>query len=106
MREQSRRNSLELEIQTQRSAQSLSRARLFATTLCSPMDSSPPGSSVHGILQARTLEWVAMPAFRGSFQPRNRTQVSHIASTLFTSEPPEKPQKEDPKDTLYEFRRF
>ena len=36
-------------------------------TLCNPMDCSPPGSSVHGILQARTLEWVAMPSSRGSF---------------------------------------
>ena len=36
-------------------------------TLCYPMDCSPPGSSVHGILQARILEWVAMTSFRGSF---------------------------------------
>ena len=36
-------------------------------TLCDPMDCSPPGSSVHGILQARILEWVAMPSSRGSF---------------------------------------
>ena len=35
-------------------------------TLCDPMDCSPPGSSVHGILQARILEWVAIPSFRGS----------------------------------------
>ena len=35
-------------------------------TLCDPMDHSPPGSSVHGVLQARTLEWVAMPFSRGS----------------------------------------
>ena len=39
-------------------------------TLCDPMDYSPAGSSVHGILQARILEWVAMPSSRGSFQPR------------------------------------
>ena len=38
-------------------------------TLCNPMDCSPPGSSVHGILQARILEWVAMPSSRGSSQP-------------------------------------
>ena len=38
-------------------------------TLCDPMDCSPPGSSVHGILQARILEWVAMPSSRGSSQP-------------------------------------
>ena len=48
---------------------------LFAT----PMDWSPPGSSVHGILQARTLEWVAMPSFRAPFQPRNQTHVSCIS---------------------------
>ena len=45
-------------------------------TLCDPMDCSPPGSSVHGILQARTLEWVAMPSSRGSSQPRDRMQIS------------------------------
>ena len=39
-------------------------------TLCNPMDCSPPGSSVHGILQARILEWVAMPSSRGSSQSR------------------------------------
>ena len=48
-------------------------------TLCDPMDCSLPGSSVHGILQARVLEWVAMPSSRVSSQPRDRTQVSHIA---------------------------
>ena len=47
-------------------------------TLCNPMDCSPPGSSVHGILQTRMLEWVAAPSFRGSSQPRDRTQVSHL----------------------------
>ena len=47
-------------------------------TLSDPMDSSPPGSSVHGILQARILEWVAMTSSRGSSQPRDRTLVSYI----------------------------
>ena len=51
-------------------------------TFCDPMDCSP-GSSVHGILQARILEWVAMPSSRGSSQPRDRTQVSHIAGGFF-----------------------
>ena len=46
---------------------------------------SPPDSSVHGLLQARILEWVAIPFSRGSFQPRDRTQVSGIAGTFFTS---------------------
>ena len=45
-------------------------------TLCDPTDCSPPGSSVYGILQARTLEWVAMPSSRGLSQPRDGTQVS------------------------------
>ena len=40
-------------------------------TLCDPMDRSLPGSSVYGILQARLLEWVAMPFSRGSSQPRD-----------------------------------
>ena len=46
--------------------------------LCDPMDCSPPGSSIHGILQARILEWIAMPCFRGSSQPRVWTQVSRL----------------------------
>ena len=54
-------------------------------TLCDPMDCSPPGSSVCGILQARILEWVAMPSSRGSSQPSNRTRVSCIACRFFTS---------------------
>ena len=56
------------------------------------MDCSLPGSSVHGILQARVLEWVAMPSSRVSSQPRDQTQVSCIAGRFFTAEAPEKPQ--------------
>ena len=52
--------------------------------VCDPMDFSLPGSSVHGILQARILEWVAMPTSRGSSQPRDHTQVSCIAGGFFT----------------------
>ena len=52
-------------------------------TFCDPMDHSPPGFSVHGILQARILEWVAMPFSRGSSQPKDRTQVSCIAGGIF-----------------------
>ena len=48
-------------------------------TLCDAMDCSPPGSSVHGILQARTLEWVAMSSSRGSSQPKDRTNVSYFS---------------------------
>ena len=53
-------------------------------TLCNPMNCSPPGSSVCGILQARILEWVAIPFFSGSSQPRDRTLVSCIAGRFFT----------------------
>ena len=49
-------------------------------TLCDPMD-----YAVHGILQARTLGWVALPFSRGSSQPRDGTQVSHVAGRFFTS---------------------
>ena len=48
-------------------------------TLCDPMDCSLTGSSVHWILQARVLEWVAMPSSRGSSQPSDQTQVSHVS---------------------------
>ena len=48
------------------------------------MNCSPPGSSVCGILQARILEWVAIPFFSGSSQPRDRTLVSCIAGRFFT----------------------
>ena len=53
-------------------------------TLCDPMDSSSPGSSVHGILQARILEWVAIPFSRGSSWPRDQTLVSCIPGRFFT----------------------
>ena len=53
-------------------------------TLCETVDCSLPGSSVHGILQARILEWVADPFSRGSSQPRDWTQVSHIEGGFFT----------------------
>ena len=48
-----------------------------------PVDCSPPGSSIHGILQARILEWVALSFSRGSSRPRDRTQVSRIAGRHF-----------------------
>ena len=57
---------------------SLSRVRLFAA-----VDYSPPSSSIHGILQARILEWVAVSFSRGSSRPRDGTQVSHIAGRRF-----------------------
>ena len=54
-------------------------------TLCDPMDCSPPGSSIHGILQARILEWVAMPCSRRSYQPRDQTTVFCTAGRFFIS---------------------
>ena len=56
---------------------------LSCVRLCDPVDHSPPGSSVHGILQARILEWVDISFSRGSSWPRDRTQVSHIAGRCF-----------------------
>ena len=54
-------------------------------TFCDPMDGSLPGSSVHGILQARILEWVAISFSRGFYRPRNWIQVSCIAGKHFTT---------------------
>ena len=48
-------------------------------TLWDPVDCSLPGSSVHGILQARILEWVAVPSSRGPSQPRDRTYISCVS---------------------------
>ena len=57
-----------------------SESRSVMSDSCDPMD-----YRVHGILQARMLEWVAFPFSRGSSQPRDRTQVSLIAGGFFTS---------------------
>ena len=70
-------------------------ASVVSDTLQIPTDYSLLGSSVHGILQARILEWVAMPSSRGSSQPRVQTSnscVSCTAGRFFTTEPPRKPQ--------------
>ena len=61
----------------------LSSVWLF--TLCNLMDCTLPGSSAHRILQARILEWVAVPFTKGSAQPRDQIQVSHIAGIFFTA---------------------
>ena len=58
-------------------------------TLCNPMDCSPPSSSVHGILQERILEWVAMPSSRGSSQPKSPT----LQVDSFPAEPQGKTKK-------------
>ena len=54
-------------------------------TLCDPMDCNPQALLSMGILQARTLEWVAISSSRGSSQTRDQTQVSHIAGGFFTN---------------------
>ena len=71
------------------------KVKVLVTQLCLTqrdlMDCSPPGSSVHGILQARTLEWVAIPFARGSSHSRGQTQVSCIAGRFFTIWTPRNP---------------
>ena len=70
---------------------SLKHRKVVVAQLCptfhEPMDCSPPGSSVSGILQAGILEWVAIPFSRGSSQPRDRTWVSCTTGRFFSSEP-------------------
>ena len=63
--------------------ESESEVAQLCLTLCDPMDCSLPGSSIHGILQARILEWVAISFSSGSSWPRDRTQVSRIAGRCF-----------------------
>ena len=53
--------------------------RFSSIWLCNPMDCSLPDSSVHGILHARLLDWVAMLSFRGSSWPRGRTHISYVS---------------------------
>ena len=69
----------------------LCRRAPSCTTLCDPMDYSLPGSSVHGILQARILEWVAKPSSRASswpsFEPASPASPA-LAGRIFTTQPP------------------
>ena len=60
-------------------------------TLCNPKDCSLPGSSVHGISQARILKWVGISFSRGYSWPRKWTQISRIAGRFLPSKPPGKP---------------
>ena len=64
---------------------SLICVQLFATLM------DAPGSSVHGIFQARILEWVAISFSRGSSQPRDQAHIICIAGRFFTAKPPGKP---------------
>ena len=75
-------------------------------TLCDLMDCSPPGSSVHGISQARILEWVTISSSRGASQPRGWTHISCIScigSRFFTTEPPGKPINALPISSLISY---
>ena len=56
-----------------------SKALQSCLSLCNPLDCSPPGSDVHGILQARILEWVTMPSSKGSSKPRDWTQGCYVS---------------------------
>ena len=60
-------------------------------TLCDPMDCNPPGSSIHGILQARILEWVAVSSSRGSSQPPGEPRSPALQADALPSEPAGKP---------------
>ena len=80
------------------------RSRSVMSDSLRPMDCSPPGSSIHVIFQARVLEWVAISFCRGSSQPKDRTQVSHIAGRRFTvwdtREASQNHQKQGKSETL------
>ena len=81
--------------QVERSGMNLKLKLMMLMSVCSHsqiMGCSPAGSSVHGILQARLLEWVTMPSSRGSSQPRVQTRVSCIAADSLPSQPPGKLQ--------------
>ena len=70
-------------------------------TLCDPMDRSPPGSSVPGILQARTLEWVAMPSSRGVFATQGwNPGLLHCRRILYQLSRQGSPQEDDVCDAV------
>ena len=78
-------------------------------TLYVPTDCSPPGSSVHEIIPAKILEWVAMPSSRGSSRPRDWTRVSCIsciAGRFFTTEPPGNPGRSSTLKHLYNLQQM
>ena len=77
-------NSREFSKWTDKKKKKESEVTQLCPTLCNPIDYSLPDSSVHGILQARILEWVAISFSRGCSQPRDWTWVSHIAGRRFT----------------------
>ena len=76
-----------------RSGISSAKSLQSCPTPCDPMDCSPPGSSVHGILQTRILEWEAIPSSRGSSQPRDQpSRLLHWQVGSLTLAPPGKPR--------------
>ena len=67
------------------------QSRQSCPTLCDPVDCSPLGSSVHGILQTRILKWDAMPYSKGSSRPRDQPGSPALQADAVPSEPPGKP---------------
>ena len=87
---------------------SLNSYMLSCVQLLWPMDCSPPGSSVHGIFQARLLKGVAISSSRGSFRSQDRTLISCVSCLVgrfFTTEPPGKPNVHR-KCSRHKIRRF
>ena len=89
-------------------------ARSVVPTLCNLMDCSPPGPPVHGIFQAKILEWVAMPSSRGFFNPGIKPASPALARGFFTTKPLGSPQDQQislklavpdtPREILYPSR--
>ena len=75
-------------------------------SFCDPVDSNPPRFSVHGIFQARILEWVAISSSRESSWPKDRTCVSCIAGRFFIAEPSGKPSLENSESQMFELMRL
>ena len=78
----SRSSSIQYEVTLLICAVCVPCAQLYSSP-SDPLNCSSPGSSVHGTLQARILEWVAIPCSRGTSQPRDQTQVSHCGQILY-----------------------
>ena len=76
----------------------------FCPTLCDPVDCSPPGSSVHGILQTRILEWAAILFSRGSSRPKDQTWVSCIAGRFLTIWVTREGTKLSPKNAIVMYK--
>ena len=77
----------------------------FCHTLCDPVDCSLPGFSVCGILQAKILEWVAMPSSRESSWPRDRTHISVVSVTVLSRYMPRSRKAESYDNSIFSFLR-